>query len=140
VQKSLEGAQAAYEKALATDNELKAKIAEGEAQRKEDEEMLDGSGESREALLGSKRLLEGEVEGLRSELATYSNNDPVELEKKGREAAEWKAVAELCTDDIYSMEKWLKDTTGGGEALGAMLRDTYGSEWDEEAGGLKEPV
>lgn len=140
VQKSLEGAQTAYEKALATDNELKAKIAEGEAQRKEDEEMLDESGDSREALLGSKRLLEGEVEGLRRELATYNNNDPVELEKKGREAAEWKGVAELCTDDIYSMELWLKDTTRGGEALGAMLRDTYGSEWDEEAGGLKEPV
>jgi hypothetical protein len=139
-QKFLENAQSAYEKALATDNELKAKIAEGEAQRKEDEEMLDESGESREALLGSKRLLEGEIEGLRRELATYSDNDPAELEKKGREAVEWKGVAELCTDDIYSMEQWLKDTTGGGEALGAMLRDTFGSEWDDEAGGLKELV
>jgi hypothetical protein len=140
VQKSLEGAETAYEKALATDNELKAKIAEGEAQRKEDEEMLDESGETREALLGSKRLLEGEIEGLRRELVTYSNNDPVELEKKGREAAEWKGVAELCTDDIYSMEQWLKDTTGGGETLVAMLKETYGGEWDEEAGGLKELV
>ncbi|KAM0690361.1 hypothetical protein Q7P36_009128 [Cladosporium allicinum] len=138
VQKSLEGAQATYEKALATDNELKAKIAEGEAQRKEDEEMLDESGESREHLLGSKRLLESEIEGLRRELATYSENDPTELERKGREAVEWKGVAEQCTDDIYSMEQWLKDTTGGGEALGAMLREMYGSEWGDEAGGLKE--
>ena len=140
VQKSLEGAQTAYEKALATDNELKAKIAEGEAQRKEDEEMLDESGESREHLLGSKRLLESEIEVLRRELATYSENDPTELERKGREAVEWKGVAEQCTDDIYSMEQWLKDTTGGGEALGAMLREMYGSEWDDEAGGLKELV
>jgi len=140
LQKSLEGAQSAYEKALATDNELKAKIAEGEAQRKEDEEMLDESGETSEQMLGSKRLLEGEIEGLRRELATYSENDPTELERKGREAVEWKAAAELCTDDVYSMEGWLKDTTGGGEAVTALLKDTYGAEWDEEAGGLKELV
>jgi DNA repair exonuclease SbcCD ATPase subunit len=140
LQKALEGAQSAYEKALATDNELKTKIAEGEAQRKEDEEMLDESGETREELLGSKRLLESELEVLRRELATYSANDPAELEKKGKEAVEWKAATELCTDDIYSMESWLKETTGGGDGLVAMLRETYGNEWDEEANGLKELV
>ena len=138
VQKSLEGAQTAYEKALATDNELKAKIAEGEAQRKEDEEMLDGSGESREQLLGSKRFLEGEIEGLRRELATYSDNDPVELERKGREAADWKVDVGVSTDDVYSMEGWLKDLTGGGEALMGLLKEMSGSEWDDEVGGLKE--
>jgi hypothetical protein len=138
LQRGLEIAQTAYEKALATDNELKAKIAEGEAQRKEDEEMLDGSGESREQLLGSKRLLEGEIEGLRRELATYSDNDPVELERKGREAADWKVDVGVCTDDVYSMEGWLKDLTGGGEALMGLLKEMYGSEWDDEVGGLKE--
>ena len=138
LQRGLESAQTAYEKALATDNELKAKIAEGEAQRKEDEEMLDGSGESREQLLGSKRFLEGEIEGLRRELATYSDNDPVELERKGREAADWKVDVGVCTDDVYSMEGWLKDLTGGGEALMGLLKEMYGSEWDDEVGGLKE--
>lgn len=138
LQKSFESAQTAYEKALATDNELRAKIADGEAQRKEDEEMLDGSGESREQLLGSKKLLESEIEGLRRELATYSDNDPVELERKGRETVVLKAAAELCTDDVYSMEQWLKDHAGGGDVLMAMLRETYGREWDEEASGLKD--
>jgi hypothetical protein len=92
--------------------------------------MLDESGESREQLLGSKKLLESEIEGLRRELATYSDNDPIELEKKGREAVEWKAAAELCTDDIYSI--------GGGDAFLALIKETYGREWDDEAGGLKE--
>jgi hypothetical protein len=138
LQRALEGAQTAYEKALATDNELKAKIAEGEAQRKKDEEMLDGSGDSREQLLGSKRLLEGEIEGLRRELAIYSDNDPAELERKEREAAGWKVQAGVCTDDVYSIESWLKELTGGGEALVGLLREMYGSEWDDEVGGLKE--
>jgi hypothetical protein len=100
--------------------------------------MLDESGESREQLLGSKKLLESEIEGLRRELATYSDNDPIELEKKGMEAVEWKAAAELCTDDVYSMESWLKDITGGGDAFLALIKETYGREWDDEAGGLKE--
>jgi hypothetical protein len=102
--------------------------------------MLDESGESREQLLGSKKLLESEIEGLRCELATYSDNDPIELEKKGREAVEWRAAAELCTDDVYSMESWLKDTTGGGDGFLALMKETYGHEWDDEAGGLKELV
>ena len=138
LQKALEGAQSAHDKALATDTELRSKIAEGEAQRKEDDEMLDESGDTREELLGSKRLLEGEIEALQCELATYSDNDPAELERKGKEAVEWKAAAEECTDDIYSMEGWLKETTGGGEGFVGMLRETYGNEFDEEANGLKD--
>ena len=138
LQKALEGAQSAYDKALATDSELRSKIAEGEAQRKEDEEMLDESGETREELLGSKRLLEGEIEALLGELANYSDNDPAELERKGKEAVEWKAAAEEYTDDIYSMEGWLKETTGGGEQFVGMLRETYGNEFDEEASGLRD--
>ena len=89
-------------------------------------------------MLGSKRLLEGEIDGLRRELATYSDNDPAELERKEREAAEWKVEAGVCTDDVCSMESWFKDTTGGGEALMGLLKETYGSEWDDEVGGLKE--
>ena len=87
-----------------------------------------------------KKLLENESEAIRRELATYSDNDPTELEKKAKEAAEWKTVTEEYTDDIYSMEGWLKDKMRGGEALDAMLQETYGKEYDEEVRGLKELV
>jgi len=139
-QKALDVAQSAYDKALATDNELKSKLAEAEAQRRGDDEMLDEGGETREELLGMKKLLQAETEALRRELATYSDNDPTELERKVKEAAEWKVTAEEFTDDIYSMEGWLKDKMGGGEALDAMLQETYGKEYDEEVRGLKELV
>lgn len=139
-QKALEIAQNAYDKALATDNELKSKLAEAESQRREENEMLDEGGETREELLSMKKSLEAETEALRRELATYSDNDPTELERKTEDAAEWKVTAEEFTDDIYSMEGWLKDKMGGGEALDAMLQETYGKEYDEDVRGLKELV
>jgi hypothetical protein len=139
-QKALEAAQSAYDKALTTDNELKSKIAEAEAQRRGDDEMLEEGGGTREELLSSKKLLEVETEALRRELATYSDNDPTELERKVKDAAEWKIMADEFTDDIYSMEGWLKGQMGGGEALDMMLQETYGKEYDEEVRGLKELV
>lgn len=102
--------------------------------------MLDEGGETREDLLSVKKLLEIEAEAIRRELATYSDNDPVELEKKTTEAASWKVAAGELTDDIYSMEGWLKDQLGGGECFAAMLQETYGKDFDEEIGGLKELV
>ena len=137
-QKALDVAQGAYDKALATDNELKSKLAEAEAQRRGDDEMLEEGGETREELLSMKKSLEAEIEALRRELATYSDNDPTEVERKTKNAAEWKVATEGFTDDIYSMEGWLRDKMGGGEALDALLQETYGKEYDEEVRGLKE--
>lgn len=139
-QKALEVAQTAYDKALETDTELKSKLAEAEAQRRGDDEMLNEGGETREDLLGLKKSLEAETEAIRRELATYSDNDPTELERKAKEAEEWKTTTEEFTDDIYSMEGWLKNQLGGGEGLAAMLQETYGMEYDEEARGLRELV
>lgn len=102
--------------------------------------MLEEGGETREELLSMKKLLEAETAALRRELATYSDNDPTELEQKIKDAAEWKVAAEEFTDDIYSMEGWLKDMMGGAEAHNAMLQETYGNEYDEEIRGLKELV
>lgn len=100
--------------------------------------MLEEGDETREELLGMKKTLETEAETLRRELATYSDNDPTELERKTKDAAEWKVTAEEFTDDIYSMEGWLKDKMGRGEALDAILQETYGKEYDDEVRGLKE--
>jgi hypothetical protein len=100
--------------------------------------MLDEGGESREELLGIKKSLQFEAEALRRELATYSDNDPTELEKKVKEATKWSITTEDFTDDIYSMEGWLKDKLGAGEGLDAMLQETYEMEYDDEMRGLKE--
>lgn len=86
-----------------------------------------------------KKQLELEFEAVRRELATYSDNDPSELEKKAREAAEWKVAAEECTDDIYSMEGWLKEAIGASaEGLAAILESIYDKEYDAEAKTLRE--
>jgi hypothetical protein len=102
--------------------------------------MPDEGGETREELLSMKKSLAAETEAIRRELATYSDNDPTELEKKVDEAAQWKTDTEGLTDDIYSMEGWLKDQLGGGEGLDVMLQETYGKEYDEEVRALKDLV
>jgi len=139
-QKALDAAQSAYDKALTTDSELKSKLAEAEAQRRGDDEMLDEGGETREELLGMKKSLEAETEALRRELAAYSDNDPTELERKVNDAAAWKITTEECTDDIYTMEGWLKNELNNSGGSDAMLQETYGKEYDEEVRGLKELV
>ncbi|KAM0721923.1 hypothetical protein Q7P37_002848 [Cladosporium fusiforme] len=140
-QRALEDAKVNYEKATAVADELKSKLIEAEAQRKIDDEAVEDGGQTREELLGVKRQLELESEAIRRELAMYSDNDPIELEKKAREAAEWKVAAEECTDDIYSMEGWLKEAIGaGGEGLAAMLESIYDKEYDAEAKTLRELV
>lgn len=120
-------------------DELKDKLAEVEAQHKKDDEMLEDGGETRDELLGTKKQLELELDAVRRELASYSDNDPAELERKAREAAEWEVAAEECTDDIYSMEGWLKDAVGGdGEQLAAMLESIYDKEYDIEGKTIRE--
>lgn len=86
-----------------------------------------------------RRQLELETEAIRRELAAYSDNDPAELERKTTEAAGWRVAAEECTDDIYSMEGWLKSAVGGdGEGFAAMLEQVYDKEFDVEGKTLRE--
>lgn len=140
-EKALEDAKTAYEKAAAVTEELQVRIAEAEAQRKRDDELLESGGGSREELLAAKRQLELEAEATRRELAAYSDNDPVKLERKAMEATVWKVAAEECTDDIYSMEGWLKSAVGGdGEGFAAMLEQVYDKEFDVEGKTLRELV
>lgn len=124
---------------METDEELKRKLEEAESQRRADDEALEDGGECRHELLSKKRLLEIERENVRHELAAYSDNDPAELEHKSKEADELRRLTEEYTDDIYSMEGWLKDAlTGNAEALSATLEAVYDKEYDEEARTLKE--
>ncbi|KAJ9663417.1 hypothetical protein H2201_005625 [Coniosporium apollinis] len=119
--------------------ELKRKVEDAQREREEDEDMLMGEGEGREELQKKLRELEGEMGGLRGELAGYNENDPVEVERKRHRIAECGREAEKWTEQIQSMEGWFKDQVGGDrEQLTGLKRNFYGDEFDEEEQGLKE--
>lgn len=80
-----------------------------------------------------------ELDKLRIELAAYSEQDPVEVEKKAAETQKARSDAEKFTDHIYSMEGWIKNLlSGDSETKNHVLRDLYGDEYDEEELGLRE--
>jgi len=80
-----------------------------------------------------------ELEKLRTELAAYSEQDPVEVEKKAAETQKARKDADKFTDHIYSMESWIKSQySGDPELIANIMRQLYGDEFDEEEGGLRE--
>ena len=139
-QKALENAKSTHDKAAAVADDLKQKLAEAQAQREEEEDMLDSGAETREELVASKAVLESEVKDLQKQLAAYTDTDPTEVERKVKEVQRFKAEAEQYTDDIYSIEGWLKQQPVDEEALKQMRMNTYGDQLDEEEGVLKELV
>lgn len=80
-----------------------------------------------------------ELDKLRTELAAYSEQDPVEVEKKAAETQKAREDASNSTDQIYSMEGWLKDQGSGNPAdMVLIFKMLYGDEYDEDEGGLRE--
>lgn len=133
----LEKAQQEHAKALATVAELEAKIDEAGMARADDQDMLMGS--DRKALVAQHAQLTREVDVLRGQMATYSDQDPVEMDKVKQETLQYRNEAESLTDKILSMEAWLKDKVAGDrEQVAAMLKMYYGDEYDEEEGCLRE--
>ncbi|KAF2142194.1 uncharacterized protein K452DRAFT_333004 [Aplosporella prunicola CBS 121167] len=127
------------DKANDTVAELKAKVGEANAVREDEEDMLMGGGEDRETLTTRLAALEGELKTLKKELAGYSDNDPVEVEKRRAEAEAYRKAAEAWTEQIQSMEMWFKEQTAGDREAMVQLKMTYyGDEYDEEEEGLKE--
>jgi hypothetical protein len=80
-----------------------------------------------------------ELDKLRNELAAYSEQDPVEVEKKAAETQKARHDANNFTDQIYSMESWIKKQGSGSPAdLVLTFKMLYGDEYDEEEYGLRE--
>ncbi len=100
--------------------------------------MLTLVGGDRKTLVTKHEELSKEVEKLRTELAAYSEYDPVELDKMTEEAQKLRADAEKFTEHIYCMEGWLKERVLDRESQFGILKDIYGDEWDDEDGGLRE--
>ena len=134
------------DKAAAAVVELRTKVEQSRVAREEDdggeEDMLmcEGTGKGERAtFLARHAELVKSVEGLGKELAGYSENDPVEVEKRRKVAEQCKADAEMWTEGIQSMESWLKQQMGGEKSkLLAMVVPIYGDEFDEEEQSLKE--
>lgn len=100
--------------------------------------LLTMAGGDRKTLVTKHEELTKEVEKLRTELAAYSEFDPVELDKKIEDTRRSQAAADKFTEHIYCMEGWLKERVPDRESQVVALRDLYGDEWDEEDGGLRE--
>ncbi|PVI01331.1 hypothetical protein DM02DRAFT_641943 [Periconia macrospinosa] len=131
-------AQEEYNKANEIVTALQQKIDEAGAARNEDEAMLNDIGMDRKALITKHADLTKELEGLKQELAAYSEQDPVEVEKKKKEMHDLSVDVERYTDHILSMEGWLKEHAGGDPEVLLGLKSTlYGEEFDEEIGGLR---
>jgi hypothetical protein len=80
-----------------------------------------------------------EVESLRKELAAYSEQDPIEVDKKRAEMKHFQQESDRWTDQIMSMEGWFKGHTGGDmEQMYNIMRMCYSDEFDDEEGGLRE--
>jgi hypothetical protein len=133
----LDKTQQEHAKALATVSELQAKVDEAGIARADDPDMLMGI--DRKALVAQHAELTREVEILRGQMAAYSDQDPVEMDKMKQETLKYRNEAETWTDQILSMESWLKDKLAGDrEQIAAMLKLYYGNEYDEEEGCLRE--
>jgi hypothetical protein len=152
---ALEKAQEEYNKANATVIELQAKVDDAGAARAEDEDMLLETGEypdtatrssywlhvggNRKTLITKHADLTKELEKLRTELAAYSEQDPVEMEKKDAETQQSRLDAEKFTDQVLVMQGWLKQTIGqDAENFTNLLKSIYDDEYDEEEQGLRE--
>lgn len=97
------------------------------------------TGDDRQTLITKHADLIKEVAQLRTELAAYSEQDPVEMEKKAAETQKAKMDAGKYTDQIYSMESWLRGVLAGDkEQIDNTLKMLYGDEYDEESESLRE--
>jgi hypothetical protein len=139
-EQALSKAQAERNRAAAVVGELQQKVNEaGVAREDVEDDMLMESGNDRRTLTMKHVELMKELETLRTELAAYRENDPVEVEKQRAQVVLNKREVEKRSDEILSMESWVKQRAGGDKAqFLAMKKSWYGDQFDEEEAGLKE--
>lgn len=98
------------------------------------------SGSDRKTLMAKHRELNREIDMLKTELRTYSAQDPVVVEAKSNDTLQFRLTADMHTDQIVGMEMYFKELFAGGdrEAMLEMLRDLYKEEYDEDEQSLRE--
>jgi len=126
-----------HDKATAIVEDLQQKIEEASAERQNGDDGDETIGRAA-TTLKYDQLVEG-IAGMKSELAGYSQNDPVEMDRRKHEAIQLRASIETLTDQIVEMEEYLMGKSGmDRETAVAWKRETYGTEFSEEDEGLRE--
>jgi hypothetical protein len=99
------------------------------------------AGGDRKTLITKHADLTKEFEKLKTELAAYSEQDPVEMEKKATETQQAHLDADKSTDQILAMQGWIKEklfNAYAGPDFFDALKTFYQDEYDEEEQGLRE--
>jgi hypothetical protein len=128
-------------KAQATVQDLQRKAEEAAAAREDDdrEEMLMEPGMNRKSMTKLHAELSKELDTLRTEVAGYSDSDPVEVARRKARIVDEEQRVNMLTDAICNMEGWFKRQMGGDKAqFLAMKQNWYGDEYDSDTGGLRE--
>lgn len=113
--------------------ELRAAIQAAEDARDKDGE--DCAEDPRQNLLMEREARLMELAKLRADLKEYSDCDPQEVVRKREEVEGLKAKASRWTDNIYCLEEYFKEITGGDrEGLENLRRQYYEGEYVEGEG------
>lgn len=113
---------------------LEGQLEEELAKREDDEEMLEGTGMDRKALLETHETLLKELAGIDKELACYTDNDPAEVLRKVDETKSLKSSAMIWTDNIESLESYLAGMFGDRTMVADMMKRACGDEYVEGEG------
>ena len=115
--------------------ELERKV---EVAAKEKDEEGNGQDGERDELLKLFDEDKNELDSLKTELGNHKDGDPEEVVRKKADVESLKLRAARWTDNIYCLEGYLREVTGGDmEAVEGVRRTCYGSEY-MEGEGLKE--
>jgi len=117
--------------------EAERQIEEETATREDDNEMLEGNGMDRKALLEAYDALLKETDLLDKELACYSDSDPAEVQRKMEEVINLKASTIRWTDNIEALECMLGDLTKDRHQTSEIMQNACGDEY-VPGEGLKE--
>jgi hypothetical protein len=117
--------------------EAERQIEEETATREDDNEMLEGNGMDRKALLEAYDALLKETDLLDKELACYSDSDPAEVQRRMEEVINLKASTIRWTDNIEALECMLGDLTKDRHQTSEIMQNACGDEY-VPGEGLKE--
>ena len=129
----LESLQTEKAKNAASLGELHSKIDELKSGVEDAEEV----GE-RAQLMETHLKMKVEVEILKKELASYSDCDPVELRRKKEEVERLKQTASRWTDNIYSIEGYMRSKLGFDPDKMDLVRISYYGDEYVAGEGLRE--
>lgn len=124
-------------KLIASLSDAKQRTREEMAKRDKEEEILEGGGVDRKALLQAHGELLKEAKGLDQALAIYSENSPAEVVRKAGEVQRLKDQTIRWTDNIEGLEAFLVNLTSDRAQAASIMQRACGEEY--VAGeGLKE--